>query len=472
MRKPARLQQRIRELRIDATELVRRGNHRQALFRFLELEALDPRDPDWPLRAAQSHRALGEKLQWVRAVARAAELHAHMGALEKAITAWKLILSVEPEHAFAQRRLAELQAPPKDSPAEGPCSRGARSVSRAPGRTARPRASLLAAGIRPGVARAPREGKRLQVNAGGSSPELDAKLPKALLERGRPLCLEAGLAVFQQNDAPDTMYAITRGSVVVIEEGPPARELYQLGAGDFFGEAAVLSDDTRSVTVETCERTELVAIDRAAVQAWLAEEHSALVRWQRLLCQRLLADWSHTSLLFAGMSSDERRLLAARLQFVPFKKDQVLIEQGTRSRGAFLLACGRARVVHRAHKQDRGLASLGAGDVCGEMSLLSDELATASVVGASDGFALMLTEEDFRKLCEASQQFSAQVSALSAERRRLNRTLLVPPSRAPTPQYCMIRPPPRGSGAAAAQAFGVPTVPRFFGWRRPSPSAL
>lgn len=478
MEKTARLQQRIRELTLEVSELLRQADHSQALRCFSELEALEPRDPEWPLRAAQSHRALGEKLPWVRAVGRAAALYANAGALQKAITAWKLILSVDPEHLPARRRLAELHAS-RRRPSRR--MRHSRRVTTRPGTSpaeekaacASPgpcRAALLAAGIRPTFARARREEGRTEVEAppAPAASTADAELFQRLIALGRTFRLEAGLAVFEQNDAPDAMYVIVRGSAIVIEEGPPARELYQLGPGDFFGERALVSDDGRDVTVETCETTELVAIDRHAVHAWLQCEPEALPRLHQLICQRLLEHWGHTNPLFAGFSAQQRRRLAAKFQFFAFEDGHPLIEQGARPPGAFVLVCGQARVVQRVDNQDRVLGSLAAGSLCGEMSMLDADAAAASVVCAGNGFALMLPEHDFRVVCSAHPQFLERVNALSSERRKVNQSVLAQRNSPPPQQHCAIRPPPRVS----ASHIYPPTVPRLAAVRMAPASQL
>src|SRR5207237_656074 len=65
----------------------------------------------WPWRAADIHRRLGEQDQQIAALLRAAERYAAQGFLQKAAAAWKLIVAVDPKHAVASRKIAELEAP-------------------------------------------------------------------------------------------------------------------------------------------------------------------------------------------------------------------------------------------------------------------------------------------------------------------------------------------------------------------------
>src|SRR5690242_15996518 len=103
-------QQQIRDLREEALELSRKGDHKSALERLGELERLEPNEPDWPRRAADCQRALGKPTLQIAALGRAAELYGRAGALTKAIAVCKMILALEPRHTETQARLAALQA--------------------------------------------------------------------------------------------------------------------------------------------------------------------------------------------------------------------------------------------------------------------------------------------------------------------------------------------------------------------------
>lgn len=106
IRKPKR--ERIRALRDEALELLRKGSNAAALVRFAELERLAPEVAEFPQRAADCHRNLGNGAEQIDALGRAAELYANQGAFAKAIALCKVILGVDPGHTRTQARLAEL----------------------------------------------------------------------------------------------------------------------------------------------------------------------------------------------------------------------------------------------------------------------------------------------------------------------------------------------------------------------------
>src|SRR5262245_31219110 len=154
-------QERIRALRDEALGLVRDGHESKALFRFAELEKLDPNEPDWPRRAAECHRVLGNSKEQVEALGRAAERYMSQGLIPKAIATCKVILSVDPTHTETQQRLAALHetAPARVFPVERSWKQARPEAPKPPPEVSQPAPALLsqpAPETHGGAPRAPR----------------------------------------------------------------------------------------------------------------------------------------------------------------------------------------------------------------------------------------------------------------------------------------------------------------------------
>ena len=88
----------------------------------------------------------------------------------------------------------------------------------------------------------------------------------------RPRDLPPRAVLWRRGDAGSAMYFIVSGEVEILIE-PPLR----LGAGDFFGEMALLNDRPRNATVMTTEPCQLLELDIADFRA-LASKTPELVR--------------------------------------------------------------------------------------------------------------------------------------------------------------------------------------------------
>jgi CRP-like cAMP-binding protein len=74
----------------------------------------------------------------------------------------------------------------------------------------------------------------------------------------------AGETIFQQGDAGDFLYIITRGEVAVIREEPDQgpKMIAKLGPGEYVGEMALVNNAPRSATVRTLTSVDAVSIER------------------------------------------------------------------------------------------------------------------------------------------------------------------------------------------------------------------
>lgn len=72
-----------------------------------------------------------------------------------------------------------------------------------------------------------------------------------------------GHTIFKEGDPSDSMYIILGGTVEIsLGEGDDHQVIAFLGEGDFFGEMAIISGDSRSATVKTLKETRLLPIGR------------------------------------------------------------------------------------------------------------------------------------------------------------------------------------------------------------------
>ena len=68
---------------------------------------------------------------------------------------------------------------------------------------------------------------------------------------------ETGETIFQQGDVGDRLYVIRKGEVEVLRDGAPVAKL---GAGEYFGEMALLASVPRNATVRATSPTDVLAV--------------------------------------------------------------------------------------------------------------------------------------------------------------------------------------------------------------------
>jgi CRP-like cAMP-binding protein len=242
---------------------------------------------------------------------------------------------------------------------------------------------------------------------------LFSRLPVRALER-----LIAGMAfvqlepddlVFSEGDHGATMYVISEGEVVV-HSGD--RELARLGPGAFFGEIALVTELPRSATVRAATRVEVLAIDRDVIRDAIAARPAIVDVLLGFVRDRLVDRVARTSALFLPFSDLDRAQLSSRFELLEVIAGTAMLEMGVRADGLYVVLAGRVEVL----RDRRHLASLGAGDVFGEMSLLSGAGASASVVASSRVLALRMPAAVFREVVMTHPQVLAHLGELADRR--------------------------------------------------------
>jgi len=96
-----------------------------------------------------------------------------------------------------------------------------------------------------------------------------------------------------------------------------------------------------------------------------------------------------------------------------FADGDVLIEEGGLPTDVYLIESGTVDVTH----EEQLIASLGPGDIVGEIALLDPQRRTATVTATSAVRAVALSVNDFASMDEEMPEITTQLRAI-AERRR------------------------------------------------------
>jgi cAMP-dependent protein kinase regulator len=230
----------------------------------------------------------------------------------------------------------------------------------------------------------------------------------AVIERVQLVQLEAGQVLFSKGDAGDVLYVVASGEITVLVP----QEVARLQEGDVFGEIALLAHQPRSATARATVDSQVLALDRALVRDLIAGSPEFLKVLLRFLRDRLIATLAQTSPLFAPFSPVERTALTSKFRFLEVDKNVPLVEQGKKSAGLFVLLAGAAAAL-----TDGALvAPVQAGDVFGELSLITGGPATATVVTLQRSFVLQLPRSDFSEVIMTHPQVLEYLAGLADHR--------------------------------------------------------
>jgi K+:H+ antiporter len=134
--------------------------------------------------------------------------------------------------------------------------------------------------------------------------------------------------------------------------------------------------------------------------------------------------------LFAGLTLEQREVLL--LHFVPRTAEpgERLFRAGDAADGVYFISKGAVEVSVAGRQ-----IQLGAGEVFGEMALMSGQARSADVTALDYSTFAMLSERDFRQLLRKYPEIRAQIASLAAQREETDRQILAeePPPEAPQP---------------------------------------
>ena len=119
--------------------------------------------------------------------------------------------------------------------------------------------------------------------------------------------------------------------------------------------------------------------------------------------------------LFAALTDSDRATIAARTRTIEFADAERIVAEGEPGQSMYIVASGRVHVLIEATKTT--IATIGQGGYFGEMSLLTGDPRTATVVAEGDVRVLEIDAELFRQLGQVSPRTVEQVGVAAATRR-------------------------------------------------------
>lgn len=203
-----------------------------------------------------------------------------------------------------------------------------------------------------------------------------------------------GEHIVNQGEAGDKFYLLQHGTAEVWIEGEDGISLRVnlLGPGQFFGEAALISDKPRNATIVAHTPVQALSIKR--------RDFDELVRNRldssKSAHNQVRNQWILRSMpLFDELEAIDLDFLAALLKTEKFAPGEVVIREGDVGDRFYIVESGELVVTHNVNGITSELSNRRAGDYFGEIALLEKRPRTATVTTLTDTVLLSLSAEDF-----------------------------------------------------------------------------
>jgi CRP-like cAMP-binding protein len=128
--------------------------------------------------------------------------------------------------------------------------------------------------------------------------------------------------------------------------------------------------------------------------------------------------------LFAEFEPDELKSVFASLVSTRFAPGDVILEEGNANRALHILRHGRIRVTRHVHDRDVSLCDLVEAQTFGELSIIEDGVASASLVAVTEAEVLSMPMQELAAFLRAKPLAAAKFwRAIAIDlRRRLLQT--------------------------------------------------
>ena len=200
----------------------------------------------------------------------------------------------------------------------------------------------------------------------------------------------AGDVIFRRNDFSDTFFSILEGSVEVVAPASNAdrdsdvgtrtvnESRFKLSKGQYFGEMSLVSGRRRSATVIAGGGCVLIETPRLSMNKLI----NSVPAVKRTIDETFILRRLQTS-LGSGLPLSDLETLAKAAVIERFKPGQLLFKEGDPSDGLHLIRRGSVTISRQVRGKDQVMSYLPAGNIIGEMALLSPHARRTASVSAT-----------------------------------------------------------------------------------------
>ncbi|HEY4105294.1 MAG TPA: cyclic nucleotide-binding domain-containing protein, partial [Polyangiaceae bacterium] len=228
-----------------------------------------------------------------------------------------------------------------------------------------------------------------------------------------------GTTLVQEGSVGDEAFFVARGELDVQKAGKGGAApigLARLGSGALFGEMALLSRAPRTATVIAAVPSVVLVANKADLDRVVGKVPSVGREFAEYCRRRMLENLVRTNFILRAASPAERPALVERFTIRTFEAGDKIVTQGSPAEGLHLIALGEVEIVHQEKGDGVVVATLGPGEVVGEVALVLRRPAITDVVAHHPTVTLFLPRERLMELVKAHPKVFVDLYELAVKR--------------------------------------------------------
>jgi CRP-like cAMP-binding protein len=216
-----------------------------------------------------------------------------------------------------------------------------------------------------------------------------------------------------------SMFVLVQGSVRVereLDDGTH-KTVARMRAGSFFGEMALMSDSPRLASVITEEECIVLELTRGNLNQ-IIKKHPSISRvLERFYRTRLLANVLRANPIFRSLPAADKQELIGHFKARSLPRHQVILEQGQKGDGLYLILRGKCEAFQTQPGQKRvRFPDMREGDFFGEISLLKEIPVTATVRAKTACVVMRLHRRAFKDFLKRHAALAKTISEVGEKR--------------------------------------------------------
>ena len=221
-----------------------------------------------------------------------------------------------------------------------------------------------------------------------------------------------GDMLIEEGEEADGVFLICYGEVDIsrrTQEGETI-DLATVGAGSLVGEMGLITNSPRVATATASDEVWALVLPAPAYALMRECKEEVYAALSHLVGGRMLSNLTRFSPIFRALPRAAHGELLREFKSMVVKPGEVLLQQGKRGRGLFLILDGLIRVSQLGSLEPRWLRE---GDIFGETSLVYDSPVTATCTAVRRSLLFALSPERFKRLLDQHPEVRHSLTELS-----------------------------------------------------------